>query len=134
MSNDPSENETDIQKAARSEQLWYTATMIGVNALLMSGDFPRSLALAILIILVSLVLSLYAVALITNRAKKYARAGRVAKAREDNSYRASAFKDFFGNLSYVIREGEGSLFFVMLVFASCCGAVLKHLSVILPCD
>jgi fucose 4-O-acetylase-like acetyltransferase len=114
MSEADSGNETDIQKAVRLEQFWYTATMIGFNGLLMSHKLADKLILPG--IFTSLFLSVYAVALITNRARKY----------EDNSYRASALKNFVSNMWTVAREMEGAFFIVLLVIASCCGAVATN--------
>jgi hypothetical protein len=100
--------ECDFKKAARAEQLWYSATIIGLNAFVASQHLAASAAGRIAIMGVSFGLSLYAVALIVNRARKY----------NEDGYRKPAFVDFFDNLKLVCREAEGALFYVLLVVAS----------------
>ena len=116
---------SDTQKAARTEQLWYAATTMGLNFFLISEHFPSSIPFRLGATAASLVLSVYAVALIANRARKY----------EDDAleggYRQPAFSDFFANLWSVTRRPEGALFYVLLVVVSRFAVLATNIAAIL---
>ena len=111
--------ESDYKKAARAEQLWYTATTMTLNLFIVSRGLPASPTVRLLIMGTSLFISLYATALIANRARKYN--------DDPKRYRKPVYVDFFGNLWLVIREWEGALFYVLLVAVSCAAVVLAAL-------
>ena len=107
-------SETDIQKAARTEQLWYAATMITINGLIISQMENLSQVLNRWFIVVpSVILSIYAIGLILNRDYKY----------DHQEYRAPVYSNFPRNLGKAIKDFEGALFYILLVLASCIGAV-----------
>jgi len=125
---DTKKNESDTQKAARTEQLWYAGTTMAMNFFLISQHFPASMTFRWVLMSVSLALSLYAVALIANRARKY------EADASDIGYRKPAFRDVFANLWMVIRQTEGALFYVLLVIVSCTAVLATNVAAILkPC-
>ena len=98
--------------------------MVGFNAFIVAQSATVPLVYSILMVVVGLLLSLYAIALIVNRGYKYNQiAEAIAKGEPATDDRTSADRGFFEKFQRIASEREGALFYVLLVFFSWFGAL-----------